>query len=68
MSNDTSKINSDLDRYMNVTAPSMYQAIVNNLNSNSVRLSILPEKNLKYEKSNIDRSVKPKSNNPTNFE
>ena len=68
MSNDTSKINSDLDRYMNVTAPSMYQAIVNNLNSNSVRLSILPEKNLKCEKSNIDRSVKPKSNNPTNFE
>ncbi|MFL2764339.1 MAG: M16 family metallopeptidase [Dehalococcoidia bacterium] len=68
MSNDTNKINSDLDRYMNVTAPSMYQAIANNLNSNSVRLSILPEKNLKYEKSNIDRSVKPKSNNPTNFE
>ena len=68
MSNDPDKINSDLKRYMNVSAPSMHQAIANNLNSNSVRLSILPEQNLNYQTFDIDRSIKPKSIDPTSFE
>jgi len=68
MSNDPNKINSDLERYMNVTAHSMYEAISNHLRSNSVKLSVLPEKKLKFSNTDIDRSIKPKSNSPTVFE
>tara|TARA_A100001037_G_scaffold306871_2_gene357974 strand:- start:12317 stop:14971 length:2655 start_codon:yes stop_codon:yes gene_type:complete len=68
MANDPNKINSDLERYMNVTPESLHGSILHNLKSNSVKLSILPEKNLKYTKIDIIRTNKPKPKILSNFE
>ena len=64
---DPGLINTDLDRYMAVTADDVSRVAAGVLGENSVRLSVLPEKSLRPSTSSVDRSAMPKAAAPPTF-
>ena len=60
-------INSDLDRYMAVTAEDVQRVASSALGDSFVRLAVLPEEPLKPTASTVDRSSAPKAPAPKTF-
>ena len=60
MSGDPSRINSDLQRYLNVTLTDVEKIARDLLNNSKVELSVLPDREFNYSiVSNIDRTLMP---------
>ena len=56
---DPSRINTDLDRYLAVTAEDARHAAKSALGENMVRLTVLPEENLSTSSTSLDRTAMP---------
>ena len=67
LTGDPGVINSDIDRYMAVTAGEVQRVASSALGESYVRLSVLPEEPLKPSTMSIDRSVMPKASPPRSF-
>ena len=65
---DPGLINSDIDRYMAVTAEDVQRVASSALGESHVRLSVLPEQPLKPAASSVDRSVMPEPSAPPSFQ
>ena len=64
---DPSVINTDLDRYMAVTAEDVQRVAGTALDENHVRLSVLPEKALSPSTASVDRTAMPDPAPPAGF-
>ena len=64
---DPEVINTDIDRYMAVTAEDVQRVASSAVGANYVRLHVLPEQPLKSSPSSIDRSTMPIASAPPSF-
>ena len=64
---DPGVINTDLDRYMTVSAEEVTRAAQSFLSGDRVRMAVLPESAAKPSTQSVDRSVMPKSSAPGQY-